>query len=75
MDHDGYIKLIDFGLAKMIGEQEMTRTQCGTPMYMAPEVLDNSGHNKDVDWWAVGVLIFEMLFGKTPFWDKKVTKM
>ena len=42
---------------------------------MAPEILDNAGHNKDVDWWALGVMIFEMLFGTSPFWDKRVTKM
>ena len=44
-------------------------------MYMAPEVLENSGHNKDVDWWALGVLLFEMLFGISPFWDKRITIM
>lgn len=70
------MKLIDFGLAKMYeDEKSFTKTQCGTPMYMAPEVLDNAGHNKNVDWWGVGCLIYEMLFGQTPFWDKRATKM
>lgn len=75
LDGDGYIKVIDYGLAKEIEVDEYTRTQCGTPMYMAPEVLENSGHNKDVDWWALGVLLFEMLFGISPFWDKRITIM
>ena len=44
-------------------------------MYMAPEILENSGHNKDVDWWSLGVLLFEMIFGISPFWDKRITKM
>lgn len=70
LDQDGYIKLIDFGLAKMLKDDEMTSTICGTPEYMAPEVLDQSGHDLTVDWWAVGILMYEMLIGVTPFWNK-----
>ena len=64
--HDGTVVLGDFGLAKQIfGEQ--TKTLCGTPEYMAPEVIQMKGHGYAVDWWALGVLIHELLAGFTPF--------
>lgn len=68
LDRDGYLKLVDFGFAKRLTEGR-TFTQCGTPEYMAPEVLLNEGHGVDVDWWALGILIFEMLAGHPPFRD------
>eukprot|EP01069_Polyplicarium_translucidae_P001263 Polyplicarium_translucidae@DN1602_c0_g1_i1.p1 len=64
---DGYLKLTDFGFAKVI--EYRTYTLCGTPEYIAPEVLLNKGHGKPVDWWTIGVLIYEMLVGYPPFFD------
>jgi serine/threonine protein kinase len=70
IDEDGYIKIIDYGLAKMLGDNEEAQSFCGTPEYLAPEMVQQSGHDKGVDWWALGVLIYEMLIGVTPFFNK-----
>jgi len=68
LDMHGHIKLTDFGLCKeSIHEGAMTHTFCGTIEYMAPEVLTRSGHNKGVDWWSLGALMFDMLNGAPPF--------
>lgn len=64
---DGYLKLIDFGFAKVC--KTRTYTICGTPEYLAPEILLNSGHGKPVDWWAFGILVYEMHAGFAPFTD------
>jgi len=65
---DGYCKLTDFGFAKVI--EHRTYTLCGTPEYIAPEVLLNKGHGKPVDWWTLGILIYEMIVGYPPFVDE-----
>eukprot|EP00913_Durusdinium_trenchii_P014226 g13350.t2 len=69
---DGYVKLTDFGFAKVI--EHRTYTLCGTPEYIAPEVLlklgSNKGHGKPVDWWTLGILIYEMIVGYPPFVDE-----
>ena len=62
---DGYLKLADFGFAKIL--KGRTYTLCGTPNYLAPEILKNKGHGKGVDWWTVGVLIYEIIAGIDPF--------
>ncbi len=62
---DGYLKLTDFGFAKVVLTR--TYTLCGTPEYIAPEILLNKGHGKPVDWWALGILIYEMNHGIDPF--------
>ncbi|CAK4126203.1 unnamed protein product [Aphanomyces euteiches] len=67
LDHEGFIKITDFGFAKRVAFK--TYTLCGTPEYIAPEVLLNKGHGKGVDWWTLGILIFEMLAGQPPFCD------
>jgi len=63
----GHLKLADFGFAKKLKPQEKTFTLCGTPEYLAPELILNTGHDFRCDWWALGVLIFEMLTGTAPF--------
>eukprot|EP01068_Selenidium_serpulae_P009816 Selendium_serpulae@DN5326_c0_g1_i1.p1 len=67
VNSDGYLKLTDFGFAKCI--EYRTYTLCGTPEYIAPEVLLNKGHGKPVDWWTLGILIYEMIVGYPPFFD------
>lgn len=67
IDSEGYLKLTDFGFAKIV--ENRTYTLCGTPEYIAPEIILNKGHGKGVDWWTVGVLLYEMLAGIDPFND------
>ena len=69
LDKDGHLKLTNFGFAKKI-EDQRTYTLCGTPEYMAPEVIQSKGHGKAVDWWALGILLYEMLMGYPPFVDE-----
>lgn len=69
MDEDGYICLTDFGLAKIINEEnKMAYSFCGTPEYLAPEILNETGHAFPVDWWALGILTYEMIVGFPPFY-------
>lgn len=67
IDKTGYLKLTDFGFAKKI--EGRTYTLCGTPEYLAPEILLQKGHGKPVDWWCLGILIYEMIVGIDPFSD------
>jgi len=65
---NGYLKLVDFGFAKYC--KTRTYTLCGTPEYLAPEILLNKGHGKPVDWWCLGIFMYEMMAGQAPFTDE-----
>jgi len=65
IDDEGYVKLCDFGFAKKI--DNVTYTVCGTAEYLAPEIITKEGHGKSVDWWALGILMYESLTGQVPF--------
>lgn len=67
LDHRGYLRIADFGFAKIVPDR--TWTLCGTPEYLAPEIIQSAGHGKAVDWWACGILCYEMLVGYPPFFD------
>lgn len=68
MDADGYVRIADFGLCKEgMGHGDRTSTFCGTPEFLAPEVLTDNNYTRSVDWWGLGVLIYEMLVGESPF--------
>ena len=67
IDQNGYLNVIDFGLAKVMPPDGRTYTICGTPMYLAPEVIQKKGHGGEADWWTLGVLVYELLMGYTPF--------
>eukprot|EP01124_Arcella_intermedia_P021304 TRINITY_DN2952_c0_g1_i1.p1 TRINITY_DN2952_c0_g1~~TRINITY_DN2952_c0_g1_i1.p1 ORF type:complete len:502 (-),score=105.55 TRINITY_DN2952_c0_g1_i1:68-1573(-) len=77
LDNEGHIRLTDFGLSKegLFKENDRTSTFCGTPEYLAPEVLAGDNYNNAVDWWGFGAIIYEMLTGWAPFYEKDVQKM
>ncbi|KAI5124331.1 hypothetical protein M0805_008938 [Coniferiporia weirii] len=68
LDSRGYLRLTDFGFAKIV--EDRTWTLCGTPEYLAPEIIQSDGHGKAADWWACGILCYEMLVGYPPFFDE-----
>lgn len=73
LDASCYLKLVDFGYAKKMDLENpaaKTWTLCGTPEYLAPEIIQSKGHGKDVDWWALGILMHEMLAGYPPYYDE-----
>jgi serine/threonine protein kinase len=74
IDRYGYPKLVDFGLSKNLENSMKTYTLCGTAEYLAPEILLGEGYNQGVDWWALGVLLYEMIVGITPFAQRNVPR-
>ena len=76
LDEDGHVCLTDFGLSKeMVTSAHAAKTFCGTPEYLAPEILQGTGHGKAVDWWSLGTLVFEMLTGLPPFYSRNINAM
>jgi len=67
LDKEGYIKMVDFGFSKHIDSGRKTWTFCGTPEYVAPEIILNKGHDRSVDFWSLGILMYELLTGTPPF--------
>jgi len=70
LDENGHIRLTDFGLSKEGIQDDFSGAHsfCGTPEYLAPEILNRSGHGRAVDWWSLGALLYEMLTGLPPFY-------
>jgi len=76
LDYKGHIALCDFGLCKLdMKNDSKTDTFCGTPEYIAPELLQGKGYTRSVDWWTLGTLLFEFLTGLPPFYDKNTNAM
>ncbi|KAA0704428.1 RAC-beta serine/threonine-protein kinase [Triplophysa tibetana] len=71
LDKDGHLKITDFGLCKEgITDEATMRTFCGTPEYLAPEVLEDNDYGRAVDWWGLGVVMYEMMCGRLPFYNQ-----
>ncbi|KAF4663101.1 hypothetical protein FOL47_005900 [Perkinsus chesapeaki] len=76
LDADGHVKLTDFGLSKEgIMDNSSAKSMCGTPEYLAPEILEKKGHGKAVDWYSLGALMYEMLTGLPPFYTRDREKL
>ena len=76
LDSDGHIKVADMGLVKEgVQGEDTTRTFCGTPEYLAPELLQEADYGTAVDWWALGCVMYEMMTGRLPFYSRDQTKL
>ncbi|KAK6479177.1 RAC-alpha serine/threonine-protein kinase isoform X1 [Huso huso] len=76
LDKDGHIKITDFGLCKEgIKDGATMKTFCGTPEYLAPEVLEDNDYGQAVDWWGLGVVMYEMMCGRLPFYNQDHEKL
>ena len=75
IDKNGVIKLTDFGWSNYVDSKEIRRTYCGTPVYLAPEMIKENGHDEHLDIWCIGVLLFELLTGNVPFKGKDIDSL
>eukprot|EP01083_Nonionella_stella_P085326 236565_1 len=75
LDKSGYVKITDFGFCKTLDETGKTFTLCGTPDYLAPEIIRGGGHGVGVDYWTLGILLYEMLGSMPPFYDRDPTNI
>ena len=76
MDHEGHLCLTDFGLSKELDESgDGATTFCGTPEYLAPEIVASKKHSTPVDWWALGILLYELTVGIPPFYSQNINEM
>jgi len=75
LDDNGHVCLTDFGLSKDVDAAGKAYTFCGTPEYLAPEIVTGAGHDKAVDWWSLGILLYELTVGIPPFYSKNVHEM
>jgi serine/threonine protein kinase len=71
LDENGNAALADFGVSKFIESDQITFSYVGTPEYVAPEIIYQKGHGKAVDVWCLGVLLYEMIYGLPPFYNKE----
>lgn len=69
-EDESVIKISDFGLAKMIGDDQFATTACGTPGYVAPEILNGKGYGREVDYWSIGIVLYILLCGFPPFYEE-----
>lgn len=70
LNEKGNIALADFGISKVLENDDITKSFVGTPEYVAPEIIQQKGHNKSVDVWCFGILLYEMINGVPPFYNK-----
>ena len=69
-DEGSLIKISDFGLARFVSEDELASTACGTPGYVAPEIVEGIGYGREVDYWSIGIILYIMLCGFPPFYNE-----